>query len=318
MNKKVAVVIPSYKVKKSILSVISEIGEEVSKIYVVDDACPERSGEFVKANCKDKRVEVLFNPENSGVGGATITGFKKALEDEVDIVIKLDGDGQMNPKLIPTLIAPLLSGSADYVKGNRFFHLESLKEMPLVRLIGNAGLSFISKAASGYWNLMDPTNGYIAIDAAVLKFLPLEKINKRFFFESDLLFRLNTIRAVVREVPMDAVYKDETSNLNVFQSLVTFPLQYLRCFIKRIFYTYFLRGFGVCSLEIILGSVLFGFGFIYALYHWCLGMSRGIPSPTGTVMLAAIMMIFGFQLLLAAVLFDMQNIPEEPLVKILK
>ena len=318
MNKKVAVVIPSYKVKKSILSVISEIGEEVSKIYVVDDACPERSGEFVKANCKDKRVEVLFNPENSGVGGATITGFKKALEDEVDIVIKLDGDGQMNPKLIPTLIAPLLSGSADYVKGNRFFHLESLKEMPLVRLIGNAGLSFISKAASGYWNLMDPTNGYIAIDAAVLKFLPLEKINKRFFFESDLLFRLNTIRAVVREVPMDAVYKDETSNLNVFQSLVTFPLQYLRCFIKRIFYTYFLRGFGVCSLEIILGSVLFGFGFIYALYHWCLGMSRGIPSPTGTVMLAAIMMIFGFQLLLAAVLFDMQNVPEEPLVKILK
>lgn len=318
MNKKVAVVIPSYKVKKSILSVISEIGEEVSKIYVVDDACPERSGEFVKANCKDKRVEVLFNPENSGVGGATITGLKKALEDKVDIVIKLDGDGQMNPKLIPTLIAPLLSGSADYVKGNRFFHLESLKEMPLVRLIGNAGLSFISKAASGYWNLMDPTNGYIAIDAAVLKFLPLEKINKRFFFESDLLFRLNTIRAVVREVPMDAVYKDETSNLNVFQSLVTFPLQYLRCFIKRIFYTYFLRGFGVCSLEIILGSTLFGFGFIYALYHWCLGMSRGVPSPTGTVMLAAIMMIFGFQLLLAAVLFDMQNIPEEPLVKILK
>ena len=203
---KVAIVIPAFRVKEHILQVIEKVGPEVSDILVVDDCCPEGSGDFVRNNCADVRVRVIFNKSNKGVGGATISGYLEALKIGSDVIVKVDGDGQMDPALIPDLIHPILSGEADYTKGNRFFNLASLKSMPLIRLFGNSVLSFVSKLASGYWNVMDPTNGFTAIHASVLKVLPLEKIDERYFFESDMLFRLNTVRAVVKELPMEASY----------------------------------------------------------------------------------------------------------------
>ena len=131
-----------------------------------------------------------------------VTGYRAALEDGAAIVVKLDGDGQADPGLIPSLVGPILAGQCDYIKGNRFFNPENLSNMPKVRLLGNAILSFLSKASTGYWSIMDPTNGLTAISVPVLRLLPLEKLPKGYFFETDILFRLNAVRAVVEDFPM--------------------------------------------------------------------------------------------------------------------
>ena len=191
---RIAVAIPCYKVTRHVLEVIAAIGPEVEAIYAVDDACPEGSGDFIEQHNTDARVRVLRNPENRGVGGAIVTAYKAALADGMDIVVKIDGDGQMDPALLPLFVRPLLQGRADYTKGNRFFRPESMQGMPPVRQFGNAVLSFITKLSCGYWNVMDPTNGYTAVRTCVLAELPLDKLEQRYFFETDMLFRLNTVR----------------------------------------------------------------------------------------------------------------------------
>lgn len=311
----VAVVIPCYKVRSKILDVIASIGAETKRIYAVDDACPEGSGKFIEANCTDPRVEVLYNPTNLGVGGAVMTGYRKALSDGATIVVKIDGDGQMDPTLIPRLIDPIISHAADYVKGNRFYDLVNLKGMPAIRKLGNSLLSFVSKAVNGYWHLMDPANGFTAIHRSALSMLPLEKIDNRFFFENDMLFRLNTIRAVVQDMPMKAVYADEKSNLRIGSILLRFPLKYLNRFIKRIFYNYFLRDFNIGSLELVMSLALFLFGFTFGFLKWSHSIVSGHPATAGTVILAGLPVILGFQALLAFLHFDLINVPEKPLSK---
>jgi len=211
----IAVVIPAYRVTRHILAVIEAMPTVVDHVFVIDDACPDRSGELVKKDCHDPRVEVLTHAHNQGVGGAVMTGYAAAIERGAHIIVKVDGDGQMDPALIPAFVLPILAGQADYTKGNRFFNLEEVRAMPAIRLFGNAVLSFVSKLSSGYWNVFDPTNGYTAIHADVAALLPLNKISRRYFFESDMLFRLNTIRAVVVDVPMAAKYADEVSHLSI-------------------------------------------------------------------------------------------------------
>src|SRR5262245_52745258 len=208
---RVAVVIPCYRVAGQILDVVRRIGPEVAAIYVVDDACPEGSGQLVETEIKDPRIRVIRHPDNRGVGAATMTGMGAALADGADILVKLDGDGQMDPALIPSLVEPIARGQADYTKGNRFYAPEGLKGMPTIRVIGNAAFSFLTKLSSGYWQLLDPTNGFTAIHAAVFALLPRDKIAQRFFFECDLLFRLNLIRASVLDVAMPASYAGEKS-----------------------------------------------------------------------------------------------------------
>ncbi len=317
-NKKIAVVIPCYRVKSTINNVLAKIGDEVSKIFVVDDCCPEKTGRFVTETCRDPRVSVLTHERNQGVGGAMITGYQKAISEGMDIVVKVDGDGQIDPALIPNIIEPLLSGRADYVKGNRFFFLEGLNQMPRIRLFGSSILSFINKAVSGYWHLMDPVNGFTAIDGEVLKQLPLERIERGYFFESDMLFRLYTVRAVVLEIPMKATYGDEKSNLNPFLCALKFPYKYLIRLLKRIFYCYFLRDFNICSLELIMGTALFSFGFVWGLTTWYHSSFASILTPTGTIMLSVIPLLLGFQLLLAALSYDVQNIPKVPMQSLLR
>jgi glycosyltransferase involved in cell wall biosynthesis len=237
----IAVVIPAYKVKSHILGVIESIGPEVHKIIVVDDACPEKCGDHVNANTNDPRVQVIFHATNLGVGGAVKTGYKRALEIGSDIIVKIDGDGQMDTTKIGELISPIRSGVADYTKGNRFFNVEAVKAMPKIRIFGNLGLSFLTKFSSGYWRIFDPANGFTAIGKDKLQSIPLHKVDNSYFFESDILFRLNLVDAVVRDIPMPAIYQNEKSNLRISRILIQFPLKHLRNFGKRNIYTYYLR-----------------------------------------------------------------------------
>lgn len=314
----VAVVIPCYKVSTKILGVLSSIGPEVSRIYVVDDQCPEKTGSMVQARQQDSRVKVIFHEKNLGVGGATLTGFHAALDDGIDIAVKVDGDGQMDPALVPLITEPLLAGQADFAKGNRFHTPRNLRQMPTVRLAGNAGISFIAKLTNGYWNVMDTTNGFIGIHTSLLPFLDTDKIEKRYFFENDLLFRLSLVRAVVHEIPMLAHYGDEVSNLSVTRSLLTFPAKFFTRFWKRIFYRYFLRDFNAASLLMVLGTLLTVGGISFGLYKWHLAEQAGVTATSGTVMLAGLPVILGFQMLLYAVLFDTTAVPTQPIHQALR
>ena len=316
MVEQIACVIPSYLVRDKILDVISGIGPEVHKIYVVDDKCPEDSGLYVQQHCNDKRVEVIFHEKNKGVGGAVKSGYRKALADKCDIVVKIDGDGQMDTKLIPHLVHPIQTGEADYVKGNRFFNLASLSNMPGIRVFGNSMLSIINKFVNGYWNVMDPTNGFTAIHRTALSMLELDKIADTYFFESDMLFRLGTIRAVVYDLPMQAKYEDERSSLVISRILIQFPPKYIKRYFKRIFYNYFLRDFNAGTIELILGSALFIFGIIEGIYHWVQSIESNVTATSGTVMLAALPTILGFQLLISGLQYDIRNFPIKPLQKL--
>lgn len=308
-NPAIAVVIPCYRVKKNILGVLEAIGQEVHSIYVVDDACPEGSGRHAEEGCQDPRLRVLYNPENLGVGGATMAGYRRALEEGAEIIVKIDGDGQMNPALIPQFVQPILSGQADYTKGNRFFDVEGLVQMPILRLYGNAALSFLSKLATGYWNLFDPANGYTAIHARVVEILPLPKISRGFFFESDMLFRLNTTGAVIVEIPLEAQYGDEVSNLYIRRIVGEFAVKHGRNFAKRISYNYFIRGFSIASVHLLVGLGLLVFGVVFGGYHWYLSWRSGVTASSGTVMLASLPILAGIQFLLSFISYDIQSVP---------
>jgi glycosyltransferase involved in cell wall biosynthesis len=311
----IAVVIPSYKVTRHILGVITSIGPEVSRIYVVDDKCPDGSGELVRSQCQDPRVTIIMHEVNQGVGGAVITGYRAAIADGARVIVKIDGDGQMDTSLIPSFVAPILAGEADYTKGNRFFNLEQIGAMPPVRLIGNALLSLMTKVSSGYWDLFDPTNGYTAIHADAARYLPFDKISKRYFFETDMLFRLNTLGAVVADVPMDAVYGDEVSNLKVSRIVTEFAAKHVRNFTKRLFYNYYLRNMSLASIELPLGLFLLAFGTIYGITHWLRSAQHDVATPAGTVMMAALPVIMGVQLVLAFLAYDIASVPRRPLHK---
>ena len=308
----VAVVIPSFRVTRHILGVISQMGPEVSRIYVVDDKCPEQSGAFVRAQCTDPRVVVLEHADNQGVGGAVMTGYRAAIADGMDVIVKVDGDGQMDASMLPRLVAPILRGQADYAKGNRFYNLAHIGRMPALRIFGNSVLSFMAKLSTGYWGIFDPANGYTAIHARVAAQLPMAKISRRYFFETDMLFRLGTLRAVVVDVPMQARYGDETSSLREGRIVLEFAFKHLRNFCKRVFYNYFLRDMSIASVELIAGAALLVFGVAYGAFHWWRALETLQPTPLGVIMLAALPVLMGLQLLLAFLGYDMANVPRTP------
>ena len=313
MDPCIAIVIPCYKVRDKVLAVIESVPALAEKIYVVDDACPQLSGKHVEENCRDPRVVVLRMERNSGVGGATLRGFAQAFADGADIAVKLDGDGQMRVEYLPDLLAPITAGRADFSKGNRFFDLKRLEQMPWVRRVGNIGLSLLTKFASGHWHVSDPTNGYIAIHRAAYSRLSEHLIAKTYFFESSLLIYLNIIRATVVDVPIPARYGDEKSNLNVVRSLFEFPVKLLQHFCRRVWFRYFLLDINAASVFLAIGTLLFLSGASFAVYRWHEGAMSGVTQTSGTVALALTPTILGAQMILQAILIDIITPPPHPI-----
>jgi dolichol-phosphate mannosyltransferase len=301
-------IVPCYKVKDHIDRVIARTPSWIEGVVCVDDACPEGSGDHIERNITDPRVRLVRLAKNQGVGGATLAGYAEADRLGGRILVKVDGDDQMDLSYLSQLIAPILLGEADYAKGNRFTSISHLQAMPGVRVLGNAALSFAAKVSTGYWNVFDPTNGFTAIEASVARRVMEKRVSKRFFFETDLLYHLGTLRAVVRDVPMPARYGEEISNIRIGAIVGPFALKHLTNFLQRILGQYFVRDFNVATLELLAGAGLFLFGALYGV-HWLMIREPNQAASAGVVMAAALPVIVGVQLLLQAMNFDVLNVP---------
>ena len=310
----IAVVIPAYRVEKYIEEVLAAVPGYIRHIIVVNDASPDATRQRVEAVMqRDARIFLVNHERNRGVGGAMISGFKKAMDLRAQIVVKMDGDGQMSPAFLPDLLTPLLLGQADYTKGNRFRDLPALRKMPFIRRFGNLGVSFFSKVATGYWNCFDPTNGYVAIRTEVLAQLPLEQIHRTYFFETSMLAQLYLLGAYIREIPMPSLYAGERSNLSIAKVLMEFPPKLIQAFARRLMVKYFVFDFSIISVYITTSTAMILFGLIFGIAKWIKYGRLGIPAPTGTVMLPVLSLMLGVQILLAAIGIDLQSVPAKPL-----
>jgi len=305
---RIAAVIPAFRVARQIGGVLRRIPACVDSVFVVDDASPDAVAEAVAA-VGDPRVTLLRHDANQGVGGAMVTGFRAALADGAGILVKCDGDGQMDPQDIPALIAPLVEGRAEYAKGCRFQHLRDLSVMPRVRLLGNVALTFLTKLASGYWHVLDPQNGFVAVRADFLNRIRYERLSKRYFFENDMLIRLNTIEARVCDVPFPSRYADEPSSLRPGRILFSFPPRLLLGFLRRVLWRYVFFDVSPVAIFLLSGLLLFSWGFGFGLYEWIVNARRGVLTTAGTVMLSAVPLILGFELILQAIVLDVQGSP---------
>tara|TARA_R100000935_G_scaffold54409_1_gene83224 strand:- start:775 stop:1851 length:1077 start_codon:yes stop_codon:yes gene_type:complete len=307
------IVIPMYRVRKHISDVINAVPDWVQGIVAIDDKCPESTGEFVRDNFSRPNLHVVFHEKNQGVGGAVLTGYQKCTELGARIIVKVDGDNQMDLRWLAPLALPISEGIADYTKGNRFSSLSHVRRMPFIRVFGNSMLSFMSKVSSGYWTIFDPTNGYTAIHGAVAKELVTRKIAKRYFFESDVLYNLGSLRAVVRDIAMPAIYEDEESNLSIRRIVLPFLFYHARNSVKRFVGQYLVRSFSVATLETLAGLALVIFGASVAIDHFANRAGPMDAASPGMVMLSALPIMLGVQFLLSALNFDVLNVPREPI-----
>lgn len=305
----VATVVPAHNESRHIGQVIRTMPDFVDQIILVDDASKDDTVEVARA-CGDARLVLLRTERNHGVGGATLLGYSKAVELNSDIVVKMDGDGQMLPEYLSSLLDAIIDQGYDYAKGNRFLASNTLWQMPKRRLIGNIALTFLTKLASGYWHVFDPQNGYTAIKASVLRRLDLNDIHNRFFFENDLLVNLNFLNFRVKDVAIPAKYGEEESDLSIFKIGLTFPFLLFKRYIRRIYRKYVLRDFSPIALFLFCGVALFLWGAFFGIYIWIKSYFTQHPTTTGTIMLALLPLILGFQLLLQALVMDMQESPK--------
>ncbi|MCL6741397.1 glycosyltransferase family 2 protein [Sphingomonas sp. RB56-2] len=311
---RIAVVIPCFNVGQTIATVVETIPGDIWRIYCVDDCSRDDTQSVITHFSKtDSRIRGIWRERNGGVGAAFMDGLTKAIGDGAEIIVKVDGDGQMNGAFVNEFAAPIVEGEADYVKGNRFFDIERVLAMPRIRLVGNAGLSFLSKLSTGYWNLFDPTNGYIAIHSDIARLIPAHKVHQRYFFESDLLFRLAILRAKVVELPLETVYEGEASHLNTWRCLITFPFLHFRNFFKRLIYNYVVRNFSVGSIALPTGLLLVLSGVIYGVIKWLDSFRTGDPATAGTVMLSALPVLVGIQFILSFLAHDVASVPDAPI-----
>ncbi|MDR1182761.1 MAG: glycosyltransferase family 2 protein [Bacteroidales bacterium] len=301
----IAVVIPCYKVEEHISKVVDKIPDYVTSIILVDDASPDKTGDILdKLALSNPKIKVIHHEKNRGVGGSMITGFEEALRENNEVVIKIDGDGQMDISYFSNMLYFIFEKQYNFAKGNRFFDRKMLREMPVIRRIGNIGMGFLIKMASGYWHIFDPTNGFFCIHSSALKRIDFSRLSKRFFFESSLLIELYYTGAKIKDIAMPAIYAAEKSNLSVWKTLFTFPPKLFKAFLRRIWLRYFIYDFNIGSLYLFFGIPLFFFGLIFGIIKWFHYATLQIATPTGTIMLSVISLVLGFQMLLAAIQYD--------------
>lgn len=299
-------VVPTYKARDTVCTVVERALEFAATVIVVDDACPQRSADAVEERFgASDRVVVIRRAENGGVGAATKTGIERALELGADIIVKIDADDQMDASRIPEMEEVFESHpDVAMVKGNRFTDASVLDVMPKARFFGNAVLSILAKFASGYWSLLDPTNGFLAFNARILRTLNWRAFADSYFFELSVLCGLGLRREKLAEVEMTAIYTTAPSSLSIRRVIMTFPPLLAQAFVRRILTQYLLLDFNVGSLCLLVGAVLTAAGIIFGSQQWYLSIATGIARPTGDIMIVALTLMFGCQLLFAALLYD--------------
>ena len=306
-GKTVAAIVPAYNEEKLVGKVIETMPAFVDHIVVVDDASLDGTGEIVKDYQKrETRLIYIRHEKNEGVGGAIVTGYKWARDHEKDIRIVMAGDAQMDPQDLPKLLDPVVEGEADYTKGNRLFTGKAWEIIPKMRYLGNAGLSFLTKIASGYWHVADSQSGYGAASLKVLKTIDLDHIYKRYGMPNDLLVRLNVYQFRVRDVPVNPIYGiGERSGMRIYKVVFTLPLLLCKLFLWRLKEKYIIRDFHPLVLFYLLGFVLTPIGVAFGLYLVIYRILIG-PVAATSALFAAFFAISGLQSLFFAMWFDME------------
>lgn len=308
-NKIIAVIIPCYNENQFIKNVIDSIPDYVDFIIPVDDCSTDDTYNILKI-IQSNKIRVLQTDENSGVGGATKLGISEAIKLDADIIVKIDGDGQMPILTLPEFLDVITDDNYDYAKGNRFIDAISLKNMPKYRLFANIILTFFNKLGSGYWNIFDPQNGFLSIKAEKVKKFDFSKVHDHYFFENHMLLQANIYNLKVKDIAVETIYGKETSHINLWKVLFTFPILFTKMFIYRMYQKYILRDFSPIILFLVFGSCLFLFGFIFGAYNWIQSIITNTYASTGTIMIATVCLILGFQLLLQAIVLDINNTPK--------
>ncbi len=307
-GQRIAVIVPCFQVAGYLPAVLRGLPAFVDHVIVVDDGSPDDLDAVVAAAGED-RIELLRHPGNRGLAAAMVTGLRRALDLGADLIVKIDGDGQMDPDFIPALLEPIVAGEADLTKGNRFLHRRPPRRMPLARHLGNLALSFLAKLASGYWNIFDPTNGYVALRRRLVDEIELDRLGPRYYFEISLLCEAYLCGAVAKDVAIPARYGDERSSLSLAKTMAAFPFLLVRSCLRRLVVRYFVRDFTPVALFLVAGTLLCGFGLAFGIENWAARAGSGQPTPTGTLLLALLPLLVGFQLLLQAVVMDIGNVP---------
>lgn len=306
----IAAVVPAYREEKMISRVVETMPDYVDHIVIVDDCSPDDTSAVVMG-LGDARVTLIRHEVNQGVGGAIITGHRRAIELGADVNVVMAGDAQMDPAYLPDLLERVVDEGYGFAKANRFFSHESFAGMPKYRIVGNIVLSFMTKLASGYWHLFDPQNGYTAVRTSVLKRLSLDRIAKRYSFENDLLIHLNIAQVPAIDVPIPAVYGDEVSTIKLRRVIPELLALLTAGFWKRIWYRYVLWSFSPVVLLLVLGILLFAVGLGVAIWV-CFQIAASVVATAATVMLAALPLMIGTQMLISALQLDIQGSPSTP------
>ena len=301
-------VIPANRAAATVVDVVARALAFASDVVVVDDACPQRSGDIARAAFSEaSNVHILQRERNGGVGAAMKTGIAFCIECGADAIVKLDADGQMDPAFIPAIDAAFETDpTLVYVKGNRFFDSAVMLRMPKRRLFGNAVLSILAKFASGYWNLVDPTNGYVAFNARLLNAVPWRSFADSYFFEISVLCEFGLRRLPILELEMPTIYNGAPSSLSIVKVLWEFPPRLLRLTLRRILLQYFVFDVNLASLYLAFGILLLLAGGGWGAYQWIVSSVTHVSRSTGTVMLAVLPFLMGFQLVLNALMVDVQ------------